>query len=88
MIVLFKVRAIFRQYISKNMKVLALKFINLVNQLVTYMTLKVYLKKDRHHMAEHLTATHAKVTELSRKIKDLATNCTWTMSFPPMNLYM
>jgi hypothetical protein len=80
-IVLFKVRAIFRQYISKNTKVLALKFTNLATQLVTYMTWKVYLRKDRHHMAQHLTATHAKVTELSRKIKDLATNCIWPMSF-------
>lgn len=88
LIVLPKVRAIFRQYISKNTKVLALKFINLVTQLVTYMTWKVYLRKDRHHMAQHLTATHAKVTELSRKKKDLATNCTSTMSFPPLNLYM
>jgi len=45
-IVLFKVRAIFRQYISKNTKVLALKFINLATQLVMYMTWKVFLKKN------------------------------------------
>jgi len=86
-IVLFKIKEIFKQYISKNMKVLALKFINLATQLVMYMTWKVYLK-DRHHMTQHLTATHAKVTELSRKKKELATNYTWTMSFPPLNLYM
>jgi hypothetical protein len=30
--------------------------------------MRVYLGKDRHCMAQHLTATHATVTELTRKI--------------------
>lgn len=36
--------------------------------------MKSLLKEGRHHMAQHLTATPAKVTELPRKIKDLATH--------------
>jgi len=30
--------------------------------------MKVYLGKDRQHTAQHVTATHATVTELTRKI--------------------
>jgi len=29
--------------------------------------MKVYLGKDRQHMAQHMTATHAKETEMTRK---------------------
>jgi len=31
--------------------------------------MRVYLKMDKQHMAQHLTATHATVTELIRKIE-------------------
>ena len=31
--------------------------------------MKVYLGKDRQHTAQHVTATHATVTELTRKIE-------------------
>jgi len=31
--------------------------------------MKVYLGKDRQHRAQHVTATHATVTELTRKIE-------------------
>ena len=31
--------------------------------------MKVYLGKDRQHTAQHLTATHATVTEMTRKIE-------------------
>ena len=31
--------------------------------------MKVYLGKDIQHMAQHVTATHATVTELTRKIE-------------------
>jgi hypothetical protein len=31
--------------------------------------MKIYLGKDRQHVAQHLTATHATATELSRKIE-------------------
>jgi len=31
--------------------------------------MKVYLGKDRQHMAQHLVATHVTVTELTRKME-------------------
>ena len=40
----------------------------------------VYLGKDRQRTAQHLTATHATVSEVT---KDMATNCIWTISSPP-----
>ena len=50
--------------------------------------MKVYMGKDRQGMAQHLAATHAKVTKLIRKQKDVATNCTWKISFPFLNFSM
>jgi len=49
--------------------------------------MNVYLSKDRHRVAQHLTATHATVTNLTMGYKDLAINCTWT-TFPLLTSLM
>jgi hypothetical protein len=44
--------------------------------------MKVYLEKDRQHMAQLVTVTHATVAELMRKI---GCGHIWTISFLPLN---
>lgn len=34
-------------------------------------------------MAQHLTATHATVTEVTMKAEGVVTDCTWTIFSPP-----
>ena len=50
--------------------------------------MKVYLEKDRQHMAQNMTATHATVTELTRKLEGHGQNFTRTISFLPLNYLM
>ena len=60
----FKGKVIFKQYIPKNASVSASKFSNFVTRLDTHM---IYLGKGRQRTAQHVTATHVTVTELTRK---------------------
>ena len=54
---------------QRNTSVSASKFSNFVTRLDIRITKKVYFGKDGQHMAQHLTATHVTVTELTRKIE-------------------
>jgi hypothetical protein len=78
----FKGRVIFKQYIPKKRKRFGIKIFKLCDSTGYTYSMKVYLGKDRKRTAQHVTATHATVTELTRK-KDVDTNYTWTISFFP-----
>ena len=68
-IVSFKGRVIFKQYIPKKRKCFGIKIFKLCDSTGYTYDMKVYLGKDRQHTAQHVTATHATVTELTRKIE-------------------
>ena len=68
-IVSFKGRVIFKQYIPKKRKRFGIKIFKLCDSTRYTYDMKVYLGKDRQRTAQHVTATHATVTELTRKIE-------------------
>ena len=57
-IVSFKGRVIFKQYIPKKCKHFGIKLFNLCDTTGCTYDMKVYLGKDRQRMAQHVTATH------------------------------
>jgi hypothetical protein len=65
----FKARVIFKQYIPKKSKRFGIKIFKLCDSTGYTYDMKVYLGKDRQCRAQHVTATHATVTELTRKIE-------------------
>ena len=69
LIVSFKGRVIFKQYIPKKCKRFGIKIFKLCDSTGYTYDMKVYLGKDRQWMAQHVTATHATVTDLTRKIE-------------------
>ena len=68
-IVSFKGRVIFKQYIPKKRKRFGIKLFKICDSTGYTYDMKVYLGKDRQSTAQHMTATHATVTELTRKIE-------------------
>ena len=68
-IVSFKGRMIFKQYIPKKHKYFGIRIFKLCDSDGYTYDMKVYLGKDRQHMAQDVTATHATVMELMRKIQ-------------------
>ena len=64
----FRGRVIFKQYIPKKLKCFGIKIFKLCDSTGYMYDMKVYLGKDRQCTAQHVTATHARVTELMRKI--------------------
>jgi len=64
----FNRRVIFKQYITKKRKSFGIKIFKLCDPTGYTYDMKVYLGKDRQRMAQHMTATHATVRELTRKI--------------------
>ena len=68
-IVSFKARVIFKQYIPKKRKRFGIKLFKICDSTGYTYDMKVYLGKDRQSTAQHMTATHATVTELTRKIE-------------------
>ena len=67
-IVKYKGRVIFRQYIPKKHKRFGIKIYKLCDKTGYTYDMTVYLGKDRQRTAQHLTATHATVLELTKKI--------------------
>jgi hypothetical protein len=65
----FKGRVIFKQYIPKKRKLFGIKIFKLCDATGYMYDMKVYLAKDRLCTAQHVTATHATVIELTRKIQ-------------------
>ena len=68
-IVSFKGRVVFRQYIPKKRKRSGIKIFKHCDSTGYTYDMKVYLGKDRQRTAQHLTATHVTVTELTRKVE-------------------
>ena len=68
-IVSYKGRVIFGQYIPKKCKCFGIKIFKLCDSTGYTYDIKVYLGKERQHIAQHLTATHATMTELTRQIE-------------------
>jgi len=68
-VVSFKGRVIFKQYIPKKRKHFGIKIFKLCDLTGYTCDMSVYLGKDRQRMAQHVTATHATVAELTRKIE-------------------
>jgi hypothetical protein len=68
-IIPFKGRVIFKQYIPKKRKRFGIKIFKLCEATGYAYDMKLYLGKDRLRTAQHVTATHATVAELMRKIE-------------------
>jgi len=67
-IVSFKERVIFKQYIPKN-TCFAIKIFKLCDSTGYMYDMKVCLGKDRQRTAQHVTASHVTVTKLTRRIE-------------------
>ena len=65
----YKGRVIFRQYIPKKRKRFGIKIYKLCDETGYTYDMTVFLGKDRQRNAQHLTATHATVSELTEKIQ-------------------
>jgi len=65
-IVEFKGRLLFKQYIPKKCKRFSIKMFKLCDSSGYTYDMNVYLGKDRQRAAQHLTATHTTVTNLTR----------------------
>src|SRR5215510_12576011 len=68
-IVKYKGRVIFRQYIPKKHKRFGIKIYKLCDETGYTYNMTVYLGRDRQRTAQHLTATHAIVPELTENIQ-------------------
>ena len=66
LIVKFKGRVVFKQYIPKKCKRFGIKMFKLCDSTGYTYDMNVYLGKDRQRAEQHLTATHATVTNLTR----------------------
>jgi len=66
-IVSFKGRVSFTQYIHKKCRYFGIKIFKLCDLTGYTYDMKVYVRKDRQRTAQHLTAIHAIVTKLTRK---------------------
>ena len=68
-IVKYKGRVIFRQYIPKKHERFRIKIYKLCDETGYTYNMTVYVRRDRQCTAQHLTATHEKVSELTEKIQ-------------------
>ena len=68
-IVKYKGRVIFRQYIPKKHKRFGIKIYKLCDKTEYTYDMTVYLGRDRQRTALYLTATHATVSELTKNIQ-------------------
>ncbi|PNF23240.1 hypothetical protein B7P43_G18268 [Cryptotermes secundus] len=68
-IVKFKGRVVFRQYIPKKHKRFGIKIFKICDAAGYTYDMKVYLGKDRKHASQDVTATHATVRDLCRHIE-------------------
>jgi hypothetical protein len=79
----FRETMIFRQYIPKKHEHFGIKMYRLCDSAGYTYDMKVYLGKDGQCTSQHLTATP--VTNWQGRQKNVAKNCTWTISFPSLN---
>jgi hypothetical protein len=76
-IVLFKGRVNFRQYIPKKHKQFGIKLYRLCDSKGCAYNMTMYLGNDRKHVISSFTATHATVTGLAARIEHVGHN--WYM---------
>ena len=86
-IVKFKGRVIFKQYISTKRKRFSIKMYKLCDSSGYIYDMDVYLGKDRQRVAQHLTATHATVTNLTRKVEGVGHKLYMDNFFSSPDLY-
>ena len=67
-VVKFKGRIIFKQYISKKHKHLVIKMYKVCDSSGYICDVDICLCKDREWIVQHLTATHTTVTNLTRRV--------------------
>jgi hypothetical protein len=77
-IVLFKGRVVFKQYIPKKHKRFGIKIYKLCDSKGYTYNMPVYLGRDRKRATASMTTTHTTVTRL-KQLKILDTNSTWTI---------
>jgi len=70
-IVKFKGRVIFRQYIPKKRKCFSIKIYKLCDESGYTYDMSVYLARDSHFAIDDMTATHATVRHLTRRVESL-----------------
>ena len=70
-IVKFKGRVIFRQYISKEKKYFGIKIYTLCDESEYTCDMRVYLGGDSHFATDDMTATHATVRHLTCSVEDV-----------------
>jgi len=68
-IVKFKGRVLFEEYIPKKRKCFGIKMFKQCDSTGYTYDMNVYLGNDRQRVAQHLTATHATVTNLTRGVE-------------------
>ena len=68
-IVLFKGRVAFKQYIPKKHKRFGIKIYKLCDETGYTYDMKVYVGKEKQRRAQDVTVTHATVTELTQKVQ-------------------
>jgi hypothetical protein len=70
-IVLYKGRVIFRQYIPKKHKRFGIKIYKLCDSLAYTYDMSVYLRKQWQHATSQITATHGTVLQVIRRVEGL-----------------
>ena len=81
-IVLFKGRVIFRQYIPKKHKRFGIKIYKLCDALGYTYDMSVYLGKQKQHAAAQITATHGTVLQVIRRVEGLGHKVLWIITSP------
>ena len=86
-IVKFKRRVIFKQYIPKKRKSFGIKMYKLCGSSSYTYDMDVYLGKDGQRAEQHLTATHATVTNLTRRVEGVGHKLYMDNFFSSPDLY-
>ena len=73
-IVKYRVRVIFMQYIPKKRKPFGIKIYKLFDEAGYACTMRVYLGKDSQSATDEMTTTHATVRHLTRRVEGLGQN--------------
>jgi len=73
-IVNYRGRVIFRQYIPKKRKCFGIKIYKLCDEAGYTCAMRVYLGKDSQSATEDMTTTHATVRHLTRRVEGLGHN--------------
>jgi hypothetical protein len=69
-IVLYKGRVVFKQYMPEKHKCFGIKTYKLCEKAGYAYDMKVYVGKDRRRNIQDFTATHVTVTELTNKVQE------------------